>query len=472
MSGISAREYAALLRLDLVAFIERAFYELNPDKIYSPNLHIEALATALEKCRRGEITRLVVNLPPRSLKSHSITIAFAAYLLGHKPSSEIICISYGLDLAEQLARSGRKLMASKFYQYIFPKTKISPDRQAVNDHWTTANGFRMATSTGGTLTGRGGDFIIIDDPQKPDETKSEQYRNSVNGWFDNTVLSRLNNKKTGCIIIVMQRLHQDDLVGHVLQQGDWHVVSFPAIATEEKTHIIESPLGKSTFHRLPGDVLHPDHEPMEVLDRMRRDIGELEFSAQYQQEPLPAGGSIVKTSWIRNYSLRPVHFDRIVQSWDTANKAAELNDYSVCTSWGVAGTCFYLLDVFRQRLNYPELKSAVVTLAKRHEADTVLIEDKASGTQLIQELQGIIFGVIPYTPDHKMEKEVRLLAQTSLFEGGNVLLPESAPWRETYVTEITCFPSTKYDDQVDSTSQALDYMRTSNRLWIWTKLAE
>src|SRR5438105_5969496 len=175
------------------------------------------MAAELERCRTGETKRLIINLPPRSLKSHSISIAFCAWLLGHNPSAQIICASYAQELAAKHAIDCRALMASDFYREIFP-TRLSPDKRAASDFLTTARGSRVATSVGGVLTGRGADFIIIDDPLQPDKALSDARRKSVNDWYDHTLSSRLNDKRTGCIILVMQRLHQDDLVGHVLEQ--------------------------------------------------------------------------------------------------------------------------------------------------------------------------------------------------------------------------------------------------------------
>ena len=190
-------------------------------------------------------------------------------------------------------------MASTFYRRLFPGTRLSPDKQAVNEFMTTEQGFRMSTSVGGVLTGRGAEVIILDDPLKPDEALSATRRTSVNEWYSNTLLSRLNNKETGIIIIVMQRLHQDDLVGHVLEQEDWDVLSFPAIAEENETHLIESPWGRRLFQRKPGEVLQPERESRLALDGIRRTTGEYDFASQYQQSPMPLGGAIIKTQWLR-----------------------------------------------------------------------------------------------------------------------------------------------------------------------------
>lgn len=465
-------EYAYILRRDLTSFVERSFYELNPQTPLLSSPHIEVIATKLEACRRGLIKRLIINLPPRSLKSHCASIAFPAWCLAHDPAAHIICASYGQELADKLARDTRTVMQAPWYRQLFA-TKLA-DRRAVYDFSTTQQGTRMATSVGGVLTGRGADLIIIDDPLKPDDALSESRRTSVNSWYDNTLLSRLNDKERGCIIIIMQRLHQDDLVGHVLRQEAWDVLSFPALAEEDETHWIESPLGKRSFRRRRGEALHPSRESPATLANIRQTIGEYNFSAQYQQNPTPLGGAMVKTSWLKYYDPTepPERFSRIVQSWDTANKAAELNDFSVCTTWGVSGRDFYLLDLFRARLNYPDLKRKVEELARRHNATTVVIEDKASGTQLIQELKHRIYGVQAYEPPANTDKIMRLHAQTAVFENGYVYLPRGRPWLSDYVNEITSFPGSRFDDQVDSTTQALHYMRQNNYADIWARLAD
>jgi hypothetical protein len=309
--------------------------------------------------------RLIINLPPRQLKSLCASIAFPAWYLAHHPAAHLIGASYGQDLADKFARDCRRIIASVWYQKLF-RTRLA-DRQAVHDFATTEQGTRMATSVGGVLTGRGADMIIIDDPLKTDEALSESRRQAVNEWYDHTLLSRLNDKQRGCIIIIMQRLHQDDLIGHVLEQEDWQVLSFAAIAEQDETHQIASLLGWHLFKRQIGEALHPERESAATLAQIRQTIGEYNFSAQYQQNPTPLGGALVKTGWLQYYepSERPEQFSQTVQSWDTANKATELSDYSVCTTWGVHDKRYYLLDVFRQRLNYPDLKRKVRDLVER-----------------------------------------------------------------------------------------------------------
>lgn len=241
MRNLTVKEFGAILRSDFYAFLERSFYELNPFTCFENNWHIEVLAYELEQVRLGKTKRLIINVPPRSLKSHCASVALPAWILGHNPGAQIICASYAQDLSDKLASDCRTLMMSRAYKNTF-LTRLTSVRQALQELITTQRGFRLATSIGGVLTGRGADFLIIDDPLKPDEAAPEVARKKVNDWYDHTLLSRLNDKRNGCIIVIMQRLHQDDLVGHLLEKEDWKVARFPAIAEEDEMFSVPSPL--------------------------------------------------------------------------------------------------------------------------------------------------------------------------------------------------------------------------------------
>jgi predicted phage terminase large subunit-like protein len=453
-------EYEVLLRHDFTSFAGRCFQDLNPQTSLAINWHLEVIAAKLTAVREGRIRRLIINLPPRHLKSLMASIAFPAWCLGHDPTAQLLCVSYAQDLADKLARDCRAIMMSPWYRQMF-RTRLAPHRQAVQEFITTQQGYRLATSTGGVLTGRGADIIVIDDPLKPEDALSAAQRHACNGWYDHTLYSRLNDKQCGAIIIVMQRLHEDDLVGHVLEQEGWDVVRFPAIAEMDETHEVETIFGRRSFARRQGEALHPDREPLSTLDRIRRTIGEYNFAGQYQQSPAPRGGGLVKADWFKRYNEknRPETFDRIVQSWDTANKATELSDFSVCTTWGIKGKELFLIGLFRRRLEYPALKRAVREQQGLYNADVVLIEDKASGTQLIQELRSEGCGGVTTQYQPTADKVMRMHAQTALIENGFVFIPESAPWVAEYLHEITVFPNGKHDDQVDSTAQFLDWYK-------------
>ncbi len=466
MTTMTREELRACLRLDFVAFIERSFYELNPQTQYSHNWHIEVIAEALEQCRVGNLKRLIINVPPRSLKSHMASIAFPAYLLGQNPAAQIICASYAQDLADKLAVECRSLMMSEWYRELFPATHLAGNRQAMSDFMTTGKGFRLSTSVGGVLTGRGADFIIIDDPLKPDEALSETQRKAVNLWYDHTLISRLNDKRNGCIILVMQRLHEDDLVGHLLQYDGWRLLKFPAVAEENEIHIISTPYGRKEFRRREGEALHPEREPLELLARLREIQGEYNFAGQYQQAPSPLGGGMIKTQWFKTYTPEelPKQFELVFQSWDTANKSTELSDYTVCTTWGLLKEHLYLLHVLRKRLDYPDLRRVVKQQAELYHAKNILIEDRASGTQLIQDLQADrVHGTTRYEP--KLDKIMRMHSVSSTVENGFVYIPTQAEWLSQYLHEMAVFPNGKYDDQVDSTSQALDWSKAGSPVY-------
>ena len=488
---LSSDEYRALLRHDFCYFLERSFTELNPATDFAHNWHLEKMAEELDRCRRSETKRLIINLPPRSLKSHCASVAFPAWILGHNPSAQIICASYAQDLADKHAIDCRALMSSDFYKGLFP-TRLSSEKRAIADFITTRRGCRKATSVGGVLTGRGADFIIVDDPLQPDKALSDARRSSVNDWWDNTLVSRLNHKLTGCIVILMQRLHEDDLVGHVLDierrlgldiEPKWHLVRFPAIAEEDERHEVHRVQRTFVYTRKAGEPLQAEREPLEVLSQLRETMGEYQFAAQYQQSPTPLGGGMVKLKWFKTFTEPPEKFDFIFQSWDTASKASQLNDYSVCTTWGVLGSrgadasagsnvagagpngtrygsggCLYLLHVLRRRMEYPELKRVVRAHALEWLAKNVLIEDRASGTQLLQELRHEGMSSVTRC-DSLMDKKIRMSTASNLIENGKVYLPEKAPWLPAYIHEIVTFDNGKHDDQVDSTSQALNWYK-------------
>ena len=465
IEDLTRAEYETLLRQDFSTFAARCFHDLNPQAELAMNWHLEVIAAKLTAVREGKIRRLIINLPPRHLKSLLASIAFPAWCLGHDPSAQILCVSYAQDLADKLSRDCRSIMMSPWYRQIF-RTRLAPHRQAVQEFITTAHGCRLATSNGGVLTGRGAGIILIDDPLKPEEALSDAQRQAANDWFDHTLYSRQDDKQYGAIVIIMQRLHEDDVVGHVIAQEPWEVVRFPAIAEADEVHEIETIWGPRCFTRRQDEALHPDREPLETLDRIRRTVGEYNFAGQYQQTPAPLGGGMVKAEWFKRYAANqlPESFERIVQSWDTANKATELSDFSVCTTWGIRGKDLFLLNLLRKKLEYPGLKRAVREQHSLFDANVVLIEDKASGTQLIQEL--ITDGFHPvtgYKPE--CDKVMRLHAQTTMIESGFVHIPDEAPWLAEYLHEMTIFPKGKHDDQVDSTAQFLDWFKTPMPGW-------
>ena len=444
----------AVLRKDYLSFLRRCMATLNPGALFLPNWHLDAIAYQLERVRAGKVTRLIINVPPRYLKSIMVSVAFPAFLLGHEPHRRIFGISYGGDLSTKHASDFRSIVQSDWYRRVFPKMQVG--RATEFDVHTSRRGFRKATSVYAAVTGLGGDTFIIDDPQKPVDAQSDSQRNHLNEWFSNTLRSRLDNKATGTIIVVMQRVHLNDLSGYLTENSDdWTVLSLPAIAETDE----EVAVGEGIFHRRrAGEALHPAHEPLAVLEKLRFDMGSDVFAAQYQQSPVPPGGAMIRRIWLRYYDRLPeqTYRSKIIQSWDTAAKAGAQNDWSVCTTWLIHDKHYYLLDVTRGRYEYPRLRSTAIALAERFKPRAVLIEDASTGIALAQELRQAGRFVVNPIPVER-DKIGRLYVQQAKFEAGLVLFPRGAPFLPTLEAELLAFPQAKTDDQVDSISQALAY---------------
>jgi predicted phage terminase large subunit-like protein len=454
---------AALLRTDLRYFIRKVFATVCPGEPYLHNWHIEAIVHRLMLVYSGQNRRLVINQPPRSLKSICVSIAYVAWLLGHDPSRRVIVVSYSQDFAAELHRQFRVVVNSDWYQGLFPTTRWS--KETGLELVTTMGGGRYATSIGGTLTGRGADLIVVDDPLNASEVQSEPARKRVIDWYVGSLVSRLNDKETGTIVAVMQRLHEEDLAGHLLQMEGWDHLVLAAIAVEEHT----IPLGHGKMQiRKAGDLIHPERENRETLERIRAEIGSLQFSAQYQQQPVPVEGNLIRRSWFPLYDRLPQPGPgvRVVQSWDVATMVGPQNNYSVCTTWIVVNNDFYLAHVFRARLPYPELRRKVIELAARHQANCILIEDAGPGMSLLQDLyMGMPTGMTrPIGVRPEGSKQDRVASQSAKMEAGHVHLPKDALWLYDFLNELLGFPNARHDDQVDSVSQFLCWVQKDMHL--------
>ena len=338
----------AILRTNFYSFVRASFRIISPGGPFVPNWHIEAMTHALERVLRGETRRLIIMVPPRSLKSICASVALPAFALGQDPVQRIICASYSEGLAKKHANDFRAVMRAPFYTRIFPKTRISNLKDTELEAMTTKRGFRYATSVGGTLTGRGGSLLILDDPMKPQDAHSPAAREKVQQWYSNTLLPRLDSKADGAIIVVMQRLHEDDLAAHLLEQGNWEMLKLAAIADTDQT----VPLGFGReYLRKKDEILHPAREPLSTLLELKHEMGSTDFAAQYQQEPLPPGGNLIKSPWLRDYDDPPPWDpgDKLIVSWDTAMSAGDRCDYSACVILQVKKEEAYILEVFRER---------------------------------------------------------------------------------------------------------------------------
>ena len=378
--------------------------------------------------------------------------------------------SYSQDLARLHANQTRTIIESDWYKRDFPGTRISDRGNRALEIETTAGGVRKAVSVGGSITGFGADLIIVDDCMKADEARSAAVRQELRNWYTNTLLSRLNDKATGCIISIQQRLHEDDLPAYLLEK-DYRHLNLPSIATKDEL----IPIGKGIdHHRRVGDLLNPSREDEETLEQLRRELGPVAFSAQYQQEPVTPEGNMIRLEWFGTYDEAPPRHRilKVVQSWDTGMTSQPTSDYSVCTTWGfeLESKKWYLLDVFRRRLDYPDLKRAVVELRDRYKADKVIIEEAGSGYALYQDLRATgklrLLMIRPVA-----SKEERFNGCLGEVEAGHFLLPSEAHWLDDFRHELQAFPDGRYDDQADSFSQFVRF-QLLNWKWLLTEWTE
>ncbi|WP_219894314.1 phage terminase large subunit [Aquisediminimonas profunda] len=450
-----------LIRSDFSAFISMAFRSLYPGSDYLTNWHIEVLAEYMRMLIAGEETRMIVCMPPRHLKSFVGSICLPAFVLGHDPTAKFICISYSQSLAEDFAHQTRKLMDSEWYKRIFPHTRLDPKRCRKSDLGTTRNGHRIASSVDGTLTGKGGDFLVLDDLIKAGDVHSDVVREHVNEWFDTSLLSRLDKPNSGRILVIAQRLHVDDLPGRLIERGGWKQLILPLIAHEHERFEI----GGTIITRPPGVLLHPERIDEDDAERLRRDIGTNLFEGQYNQRPIPEGGYLFKREWL-NYTddaIDPDLFEAIIQSVDTAYMTAENNDYTVCVTFGIRGDEIHILDVYRNRIEFPEQVKLIPKLRKKWDADLVIVEGIGCGQALAQTL----WREFPQkqwvkTVSPKAGKLERAEKQTVKFEQGRIFLPRPAPWRQSFESELAAFPKGKHDDQVDAVTQFLHALDLGN----------
>lgn len=444
------------MRRSVRHFITRAFSHVDPGAVYKPNWHVDLIGEYLQACSEGEITRLIINVPPRFLKSICVSIAWPAWLLGRNPSEQILSTSYSASLALKHSRDCRSVMQSSWYRQLFPEVELAKDYNLKSEFLTTRGGHRAATSVGGTATGKGGNVLIVDDPLNPEQALSDAERNTSNDWFDQTFSTRLNDMKKGVMVVIMQRLHQDDLTGHLKGQGGWEHLVLENEAT--KKTIVDFRGVQVT--REPGDLLHPERLGIPETVEKKRVLGSYGYAGQYQQTPAPLGGGLMNVSWFNRYDTAPKEFIRIIQSWDTAAKEKDINDPSVCTTWGETDRGYYLLHVLQERLNYPSLKRTVISHAQKWKPDGMLIEDKSSGEALIADLKydtkfkTPIIAIMPCN-----DKIVRASACSPTIEGGLCWLPNAAPWLVDYESELRNFPNSSTKDQVDSTSQFLNWAK-------------
>lgn len=475
----------ALLRGDFKSFCIKVFYDVAGESVYLDNWHIDVICKEVEDMRLGRNKRLIINVPPRYMKSIICSVALPAFLLGKNPKERILCVSYSDELSTKMASDQRKVMESDWYQKLFPFTHLL--RRGVMDLETSAGGGRFSTSVGGTITGRGGNWIIIDDPIKPADAYSDVVRNKVNDWYGNTLVSRLDDKRNGKILAIMQRTHINDLTGHLQENGSsFRIIKMPAIAIEDETWALTTPLGKPyIFKRQIGEALHQARENIEDLQHIKSATGSYTFASQYQQMPECPGGNIIRREWLHTYNIDELHKQvqtgklklSLCQSWDTASKAEEDNDYSVCITYAHNyRNRVWILDVFRKKLEFPALVETAIAMARECQQKyhylnpylpDILIEDMNSGIGLAQTLTNY-YGkkVKPIKPTQ--DKATRLKTLSHLLEMGKCLFPNDNPaWWPDFEQELLQFPNGRHDDQCDALSQLLMYEQHERKDLKW-----
>lgn len=371
INNFSAQEIQAILRQDFTAFIEKVFYTIDPVTDYLHNWHIDLIAEYLIACQRREIKKLIINIPPRHLKSLCVAVAFPAWLLGHNPGEQIMCASYSRDLSFQHSMNTRIVMESDWYQSIFTNTRLLTDQNTKRKFVTDKMGFRIATSVGSTATGEGGNFLIVDDPLSADQARSEVMRDNANRWFDQTFASRLNDKKNGVMIIIMQRLHENDLTAHLLKKGDWEHLCIPLIAEE---HTIYK-RGLVTKIREEGELLHPKRIDAPEVERLKSEAGTYAFVGQYQQKPSPIGGGEFRQEWIQYYSKIDYSKYNTYIFVDPANSKTKTNDFTAMIVVGAAEDGnLYILDMVRDKMNVREREDTLFDLHAKYKPQLVAYE--------------------------------------------------------------------------------------------------
>jgi predicted phage terminase large subunit-like protein len=444
---------SGIIRVSFKSFLIKVFQTINPSNSFKDNWHLDLIIKYLESVEEEKIRRLLVNVPPRSLKSTIISVAWPAWLLGQDPTKRIIAASYSQTLSQKHSKECRLIMNSRWYKEMFPETKILRGSDDKSKFITTQNGFRFATSVNGTLTGEGADILIVDDPHTPLQAASDVRRTHAIVWFDQTFVTRLNDKKKGAIVIVMQRLHKDDLSGHLLQKKTWKHLKIPAISPAKTMYRIED----FKYVRDKGELLHSSREGSEEIDNSKLELGSYGFNAQYQQEPIAIDSNIIKLTWIKRYDAADRSFDSIYQSWDCASKAGVSNDYSVCTTWGVKENILYLMDLYRAQIDYVDLRKKVIELSECYKPSALLIEDKSSGQSLLQDLaRNTCLPIIAVNP--VKDKITRLITVSPIFESGRISFPVNKLWLSDLESELINFPQSDHDDQVDSITQFLGWI--------------
>ena len=449
------------MRRSLKEFTKRSWGTIEPGREFHDNWHIDAISEHLQAVVEGKIRRLIINIPPRHMKSISVAVALPAWTWTIQPEKRFLFASYASSLSIRDSVKCRRLIESPWYKDHFGGMfSLTGDQNQKQRFENDKTGQRIATSVDGALTGEGGDIIVIDDPHNVREAESSTVRQGVLDWWDQAMQTRLNDPKTGSFIIIMQRVHEKDLTGHILANElgqDWDHLCLPARYEIGHPTLPHSSLGFTDPRTKEGELLWPARIDEVTLSQLERSLGTYASAGQLQQRPMPKGGGILKAEWWVPWES-PIlpDIEYIIQSWDTAFSIKERSSYSARTTWGVfrknGQMNVMVLEMWYDRVTYPELRRIAQEAYNSYEPDAVLIEKKASGQSLIQDLRVAGVPVIEYMPDR--DKEARAHASSALLEDGRIYYPSDKNWAKDLIDICAAFPATENDDIVDTCTQA------------------
>mgnify|MGYP003624517395 FL=1 len=449
------------MRRSLKEFTKNSWQAIEPGRDFYDNWHIDAISEHLQAVVEGDIKRLIINIPPRHMKSISVAVALPAWTWTVQPEKKFLYASYAGSLSIRDSVKCRRLLDSRWYKDHFGETfKLTSDQNQKQRFENNKTGARIATSVDGALTGEGGDIIVIDDPHNVRESESSAVREGVLEWWDQAMQTRLNDPKTGAFIIIMQRVHENDLTGHILANqldDEWDHLCIPARYEVGHPTPTNTRLNFTDPRTKEGELLWPDRIDNKTLENLERSLGSYAAAGQLQQRPMPKGGGILKASWWVPWEKDELpEIEYVLQSWDTAFSTKEKSSYSARTTWGVfrmnGQINAMVLEMWYDRVSYPDLRKLAQEAYYDWEPDAVLIEKKASGQSLLQDLRMAGIPVLEYSPDR--DKQARAHASSALLEDGRIYFPFGKKWAKDLIDICAAFPAGDNDDIVDTCTQA------------------
>ena len=457
----------------LAQFIKSSWHIIEPGTELVWNWHLDVLCAYLEKVADGTIKRLIINIPPGTMKSTVVSVGYHCWMWIKNPEHRFLGITNEQGLALRDALKSKAIITSNWYQSKWPLEFDASQNEKIL-YQNVKRGFRQSLGILSNITGKRGDTLLIDDPNDATQAESVAHRQSIIDAYDLKISSRLNDPKLSSMVLIAQRLHVEDLAGHLLKKSKtkWVKLVIPMEYEGKPAYDPVKDINRPDLvdpRTEEGELLFPERFDRETINGLKEDLGSYGCSGQFQQRPAPRGGGIVQTAWFKRYHTAPTrapsHTLRL--SIDTANKDNEINDPSVCGVWLTTEVGHYLLYVWKDKVLYPELKRKVKALIEHWKPNETLIEDKASGQQLIQDLQAeTLYSIIPIDPTGHGDKVVRMSNESPAIEAGKCWLPESADWLFDYEDELEHFPKSARKDQVDMTSQFLRRMREPSEIYI------